>query len=47
MEPTTYAEVETDQVWRLAMKEEIDSIRENQTWELTELPPSHKTIKLK
>jgi hypothetical protein len=46
MEPATFTEAEADQAWRLAM-EEIDSIRENRTWELTELPPGHRAIGLK
>lgn len=30
--------------WKRAMKEEIDSLVENQTWILTELPPGRKAI---
>jgi hypothetical protein len=47
MELMTYTEAKSDQAWRLAMKEEIDSIRENQTWELTELLPGQRAIGLK
>jgi hypothetical protein len=38
-EPRTFAEAEQNQnqAWRAAMKEEIDSIQENHTWELAEL----------
>ena len=34
-------------VWKEAMKDEIKSIEENQTWELTELPPHKKSIGVK
>jgi hypothetical protein len=47
MEPATFVEAEANQAWRLAMKEEIDSIWENWTWELIELPPGHRVIGLK
>jgi hypothetical protein len=36
-EPRTFAEAEQNQTWRASMKEEIDSIQENHTWELAEL----------
>jgi hypothetical protein len=47
MEPSTFAEAEGDQAWPMAMEEEIHSNQENQTWELTELPPGHWEIRLK
>ena len=33
--------------WQKAMKEEIDSLVENDTWKLTELPKGHRAIKTK
>jgi hypothetical protein len=46
-EPRTFAEAEQNQTWRAAMKEEIDSIQENHTWELAELPRGCRAIGLK
>lgn len=33
--------------WDAAMKEELESLRRNETWELVELPPNRKPIKTK
>ena len=46
-EPSTLAEAEGDKEWRKAMHDELDSIEENGTWSMTELPPGHKPIGLK
>jgi hypothetical protein len=46
-EPATLAEAEGDEDWRLAMVDELQSIEENQTWSLADLPPGHKPIGLK
>jgi hypothetical protein len=46
-EPATFSEAEFDQAWQQAMKEELRSIKENQTWVLANLPPGHKPIGLK
>ena len=46
-EPTTYHEAATEEAWNEAMKKELESIEKNKTWELTDLPPGHKTIGLK
>lgn len=46
-EPKNYEQAVKEQEWRLAMKNEIDSIEQNGTWELTELPAGHKVIGLK
>jgi hypothetical protein len=46
-DPRTFAEAEQNQTWRAAMKEEIDSIQENHTWELAELPRGCRAIGLK
>ncbi|KAL8107456.1 hypothetical protein AgCh_024022 [Apium graveolens] len=46
-EPSSYREAVTEQVWKRAMQDEIDSIERNKTWELVELPTGHKTVGLK
>jgi hypothetical protein len=46
-EPPTFAAAEREASWRAAMTEEIDSIVDNSTWELVELPPGHQAIGLK
>ncbi|KAM0863375.1 hypothetical protein ACQ4PT_044625 [Festuca glaucescens] len=46
-EPAALAEAEGDEDWRLAMVDELQSIEENQTWSLADLPPGHKPIGLK
>jgi hypothetical protein len=46
-EPCTFAEAEHDAVWRAAMQEEIDSVEQNHTWELADLPHGHHAITLK
>jgi hypothetical protein len=46
-EPETYDEalqVENSTKWELAMKDEMDSLMTNQTWELTELPAGKKAL---
>jgi hypothetical protein len=37
----------TDKAWHAAMDEEMVSITENKTWELSSLPRGHKAIGLK
>jgi hypothetical protein len=49
-EPETYDEalkVENSTKWELAMKDEIDSLMTNQTWELTELLVGEKALHTK
>ena len=49
-EPTTYAEAMMDpdsQKWQSAMRSEIDSMHDNQVWNLVDLPDGHKTIECK
>jgi hypothetical protein len=46
-EPATFNQAEQDISCRRAMGEEISSIVENNTWELVDLPASHKPIGLK
>ena len=46
-EPECYDEAlqdENSSKWELAMKDEMDSLLENQTWELTELPVGKKAL---
>ena len=40
-------QVETRKKWELAMKEEIDSLIHNQTWDLFRFPASKTTLKNK
>jgi hypothetical protein len=46
-EPTSFKEAEKEECWRRAMEAEMQSIEENRTWNLVDLPPGHKTIGLK
>jgi hypothetical protein len=46
-EPASFKEAEMEQGWQKAMDEEMQSIVENGTWELKELPPGHRAIGLK
>ena len=38
-EPHTYREAFTDSLWQIAMKEELDALTKNHTWDLVTLPP--------
>jgi hypothetical protein len=46
-EPVTFRNTEQFESWREAMTEEINSIVENNTWKLVDLPPGHQPIGLK
>ncbi|XP_071678092.1 uncharacterized mitochondrial protein AtMg00820-like [Lolium perenne] len=46
-EPSSFEEANSDAAWRNAMKEELNSIEENKTWELTDLPNGQRPIGLK
>jgi hypothetical protein len=46
-EPASFTEVEHSPSWRKAMMEEMDSIEENGTWSLVDLPPDRKPIGVK
>nr|GEZ57237.1 zinc finger, CCHC-type [Tanacetum cinerariifolium] len=46
-EPTLFQEETKETQWMEAMHAEIDSIKKNQTWTLTRLPPNQKVIGLK
>ena len=38
-EPHTYREASTDPLWQIAIKEELDALSKNHTWDLMTLPP--------
>lgn len=46
-EPRNYKQATTERNWREAMQQEINSIEQNDTWKLTELPAGSKVIGLK
>ncbi|XP_073362959.1 uncharacterized protein [Aegilops tauschii subsp. strangulata] len=46
-EPASFIEAEREQGWRAGMGEEMQSITDNRTWELSELPAGHCPIGLK
>jgi hypothetical protein len=46
-EPTSFREVERDHRWRKAMVEEMNSIKENETWVLVDPPANCRPIGLK
>ena len=43
-EPTSYKIEMKEEVWRKAMKEELEAIEKNSTWELVKLPEKCKTV---
>jgi hypothetical protein len=43
----TFEEAAKSQIWRKAMKDEIDAIERNKTWELTDPPIGSKVIGVK
>jgi hypothetical protein len=46
-EPISFVEAEHNLSWRKAMMEEMDSIEENGTWSLVDLPPDRRPIGVK
>jgi hypothetical protein len=46
-ESASFAEAEHSLSWRKAMMEEMDSIEENGTWSLVDLPPGRNPIRVK
>ncbi|XP_074298861.1 uncharacterized protein LOC141629822 [Silene latifolia] len=44
VEPHSFKAAMTDPGWCNAMKEEIDALESNDTWELTDLPPNKKAL---
>ena len=43
-EPQTYREASTDPLWQIAMKEELDALTKNHTWDLVTLPPGQPVV---
>ena len=43
-EPHTYREASTNLLWQIAMKEELDALSKNHTWDLVTLPPRKYVI---
>ena len=37
--PKSYQEASHDLIWKSAMQEEVNSLQENETWELVYFPP--------
>ena len=46
-EPTGYAEAKGDPAWQAAMKQELQAVEKNKTWELVHLPAGYRPISLK
>ena len=46
-EPVSVEEALEDKCWRKAMEAELESIEENRTWMLTDLPKNQQAIGLK
>ena len=43
-EPQTYREASTDPLWQIAIKEELDALTKNHTWDLVTLPPGQSVV---
>nr|CAN70361.1 hypothetical protein VITISV_033646 [Vitis vinifera] len=43
-QPQTYREASTDPLWQIAMKEELDALTKNHTWDLVPLPPGQSVV---
>ena len=43
-EPHTYREASTDPLWQIAIKEELDALTKNHTWDLITLPPRQSVV---
>ena len=43
-EPQTYREASTNPLWQIAMKEELDALTKNHTWDLVTLPPRQSVV---
>ncbi|WJZ92452.1 hypothetical protein VitviT2T_011444 [Vitis vinifera] len=43
-EPQTYREASTDPLWQIEMKEELDALTKNHTWDLVTLPPGQSVV---
>ena len=40
----TYREASTNPLWQIAMKEELDALSKNHTWDLVTLPPKKSMV---
>ena len=40
----SYREASTDPLWQIAMKEELDALTKNHTWDLVPLPPGQSVV---
>ncbi|KAA0058939.1 integrase [Cucumis melo var. makuwa] len=47
VDPVTFDEAIQDEKWKIAMDQEIDAIRRNETWELMELPTNKRALGVK
>ena len=43
-EPQTYREAFTNPLWQIVMKEELDTLTKNHTWDLVTLPPGQSVV---
>ena len=43
-EHQTYHEASTDPLWQIAMKEELDALTKNHTWDLVTLSPGQSVV---
>ena len=46
-EPYTYHEASTNPLWQIAMKEELDALSKNHTWDFVTLPPRKYVVDYK
>ena len=46
-EPYTYREASTDHLWQIAMKEKLDALSKNHTWDLVTLPLGKSVVSCK
>ena len=46
-EPVSYAEAKEYPAWRATMEQELESVEQNSSWELVNLPAGHRPISLK
>ena len=46
-EPHTYRDASIDHLWQIAMKEELDALSKNHTWDLVTLPPRKSMVACK
>ena len=46
-EPHSFTEADEDTTWHAVMQQEMDTVERNRTWELANLPTSHRAITLK